>query len=488
MSPPDAPTPSRRGRRRKTAHRHPLLRRTALVVGVVMAVLLVGGGVAGFVIYRKLDGNIGVIDAFRPDIVGSDRPTKASQPETSTEPLNILVMGSDTRTGQGGGFGSAVTLSGARSDTTLLIHLPADRGSALVVSIPRDTVVEIPDCKTDTGTYAAHTERFNAAFSIGGPGCTIKTVEQLTGVFIDHFVVVDFRGFEGMVDALGGVDVCLSEPAFDVKSGLDLPAGISTVRGDQALAFVRARYTLGNGSDISRIDRQQAFMSSVVEKARSAGTLLNPIKLVRFLDAATKSVATDPDLASLNELRKLAEQVRGIPPKDITFVTTPWLVNPADPNTVVWNTTKTDPLWQAISSDTVYPPPMPKPDVIDGRPINVAPADIQLRVLNGSRVVGAATDAAAEFSAQGYQVVSLDTADSPKFLSTVVRYDPAYGAAAARTVTASLGGATRVKVPGLGSVVEVVVGADSPTVSPVVVKTPRDPGEGVRTAAEDICS
>ncbi|HUW15506.1 MAG TPA: LCP family protein [Actinomycetes bacterium] len=484
----DAPTPPPRGSRRKTPSRHPLLRRTALVVTVVVAVLLVGGGIAGFLIYRHLDGNIGVIDAFQPDIVGSDRPTKVQPSQTPTEPLNILVMGSDTRVGQGGGFGSSAVLSGARSDTTLLIHLPADRKTALVVSIPRDTVVEIPDCKTDTGTYPAHTERFNAAFSIGGPGCTIKTVEQLTDVFIDHFVVVDFRGFEGMVDALGGVDVCLSEPAFDVKSGLDLPAGISTVRGDQALAFVRARYTLGNGSDISRIDRQQAFMSSVVEKARSAGTLLNPIKLVRFLDAATKSVATDPDLASLNELRKLAEQVRGIPPKNITFVTTPWVVNPSDPNTVVWDTSRTDVLWEAIRTDASYPPPKPEPNVIDGKPIKVAPADIQLRVLNGTRVTGAATAAAAEFSAQGYSVVGVDTAESKNFVSTVVRYDPAYGTAAARTVTASLGGATRVKVPGLGSVVEVVVGKDWPGVSAVVVKTPRDPSDGIRTADENICS
>jgi LCP family protein required for cell wall assembly len=484
--PGDSVTPSR-GRRRKPRSRHPLLRRTALVVTVVLAVLLVGGGVAGYLLYRKLDGNIGEIDALRPDIVGTARPSKVQSSQTPTEPLNILVMGSDTRVGQGGLGGSAAVMSGARSDTTLLVHLPADRTSALVVSIPRDTVVAIPECTTDTGTYPAHTERFNAAFSIGGPGCTVKTVEQLTDVFIDHFVVVDFRGFEGMVDALGGVDVCLSEPVYDVKSGLDLPAGISTVRGDQALSFVRARYTLGNGSDISRIDRQQAFMSSVVEKARSAGTLLNPIKLVRFLDAATKSLATDPELASLNELRKLAEQVRGIPPKDITFVTTPWVVNPEDPNTVVWDTTRTDALWRAIRNDETYPPPKPEPDVIDGKPIVVAPADVQLRVLNGTRTSGLATAAAAQFAAQGYSVVGVDTAESTRFVSTVVRYDPAYGTAAARTVVASLGGAIRVKTPGLGSVVEVVVGKDSPTVTPVVVKTPRDPGDGVRTADENIC-
>lgn len=469
----------------KHARRHPLLRRTALVIGVVLTVLLVGGGVAGYLIYRKLDGNITEVDAFAPEIVGSDRPTKVDRPEQPTEPLNILVMGSDARAGQGAGFGG---LSGARSDTTLLVHLPADRERALVVSIPRDTVVEIPDCKTDTGTYAAHTDRFNAAFSIGGPGCTIKTVESLTDVFVDHFVIVDFSGFQGMVDALGGVDVCLEDAVYDEKSKLDLPAGVSTVQGEQALAFVRARSSIGNGSDISRIDRQQAFMSSVVEKARSAGTLLNPVKLVRFLDAATKSISTDPDLASLNALRKLAEQVRTIPPKNITFMTTPWLVNPADPNTVVWDTAETDPLWAAIRTDATYPPPAPRPDVVDGEPLSVEPTSIQVRVLNGSGADGAATAAAEELAALGYLVVGVDTAESSDFVTTVVRYDPASAPDEARTVSAALDNATRVYRSGLGTVVEVVVGDDWPGVDEVVVKVPRDPDDGVRTADEDICS
>ncbi|MFZ0323499.1 MAG: LCP family protein [Actinomycetes bacterium] len=468
-------------------HRHPLLRRTALVLGVVIAVLLVGGGVTAFVIYKKLDGNIGSVDAFNPSVVGTDRPSRVVQSASPQQPINVLVMGSDTRQGQGGGFGSAGVITGARSDTTLLVHLPADRKSALVVSIPRDTIVDIPECKTATGTYPAHTSRFNEAFSIGGPGCTIKTVESLTNVYIDHFAVVDFRGFQGMVDALGGVDVCLNEAVNDPKSRLNLPAGVSTVKGDQALAFVRARY-IGNGSDISRISRQQAFMSSVVEKARSAGTLLNPIKLVRFLDAATKSLTTDPQLANLNALRKLAEQVRSIPPKDITFVTTPWLVNPADPNTVVWDTSKTDPLWAAIRKDLPYPPPVPPATVIDGAPLTVEPSAISVRVLNGSGTPGAASSAAAELSALGFQIAGVTNAETSTFKSTVVRYDPAYATGAARTVAAALDYAPRVTSPGLGSVVEVVVGADWPGAKAVVVKTPRNPTDGIRTANQNICS
>ncbi|MEO8329924.1 MAG: LCP family protein [Candidatus Nanopelagicales bacterium] len=475
MTLPDSP-PSR-------ARRHPLLRRISLVVAAVMTVLVVGGGVAGFFIYRHLEGNITARDVTEE--LGTERPTKVVHTGATTEPLNILIMGSDTRDGQGVGFGSSDAITGARSDTTLLLHLPASRDHALVVSIPRDTIVDIPDCKTDTGTYPEHTERFNAAFSIGGPGCTIKTVESLTDVFIDHYIVVDFRGFEDVIDALGGIDVCLPEDVYEPKSGLDLPAGISTVRGAQALAYVRVR-AIGNGSDISRIDRQQAFLSSVIDKARSSGTLFNPIKLISFLDAATKSLTTDPALANLNEMRKLAQQVKSIPPKDITFMTTPWRYNPDDPNTVIWNKPKTNELWRAIREDTDYPPEPPKPTEVDGTPLTVPAADISVRVLNGSAVEGAATDAAAELEDAGFNVVGIDNAESQDFLSTVIRYD--VGAEdGARTLAAALDGASRVKRAGLGTTLEVVVGKDWPGVSDFVVKRTAD-GTGIRTADENICS
>ena len=328
------------------------------------------------------------------------------------------------------------------------------------------------------------TDRFNAAFSIGGPACTIKTVESLTNVFIDHFVIVDFNGFQDVVSALGGVDVCLPEAVNDPKSGLDLPAGISHVTGAMALSYVRARY-IGDGSDISRISRQQAFLSSVVDKAKSSGTLLNPLRLVPFLNAATKSLTTDPGLASLNELRKLAQDVKDIPPKDITFMTTPWVVNPDDPNTVIWQTSKTDKLWQAIINDDDYPPPAPKPTQMDGKNLDVAPGDIYLRVLNGSGKDGAATKAGDQLGNKGFNISGVDTAESSDFISTIVRYDPLYSDSA-RTVAASIPGATRVEKPGLGSTIEVVVGKDWPGVQHVVVKKP--PTTGVRTANQNICN
>jgi LCP family protein required for cell wall assembly len=466
---------------------HPRLRRILKWVAIIVTLLVVAGAATGFYLYQRFEGNIDVIDIG--DDLGTDRPSKAPvDPDAEREPLNILVMGSDTRAGQGKGYGPAAEITGARSDTTLLVHLPADRETATVVSIPRDTIIDVPSCKTESGMSAPYTDRFNSAFSTGGPACTIKTVEQNTGVFIDHFVIVDFSGFNNIVDALGGVDVCLPEPVYEPKSGLDLDAGVTTVTGDQALAFVRVR-AIGTGSDIDRIDRQQAFLSSLIDKAKSSGTLLNPIKLVRFLEAATKSLATDPELASLNRLRQIAQEVRGIPLKDITFVTTPWVVNPDDPNTVVWDTDKTDNLWDAIINDESYPPEQPDPTVIDGKPLDVPPSAISVRVLNGTTREGEATAAADKLDNKDYTIVGVDTAESSDFLSTVVRYDPTYETSvdAARTLSASLGGATRVEKVGLGSTLEVVVGKDWPGVTSVVVKKPPQ-DDGVRQASEDICN
>lgn len=464
-------------------------RRVFAIVGVVLAVLVVAGGVAGYLIYRNLDGNITRVDVFTSDIVGSNRPTKLVESGAPQQPLNILVMGSDTRQGQGKGFGDAGVLTGARSDTTLLVHIPADRSRLLVVSIPRDTIVDLPSCKTDTGQSAPYRDRFNAAFSIGGPGCTIKTVEQNTGVFIDHYVVVDFRGFEDMINALGKIRVCLPQPVNDPKSRLNLPAGYSEVNGAQALAYVRTRYAIGNGSDISRISRQQAFLSSVIDKATSAGTLLNPAKLLAFLRAATKSITTDPQLGSLNQMRVLAQQMRSVPPSKITFVTTPWIVNPDDPNTVLWDPNKIGALWDAIKKDDVYPPPQPPTTVIDGRPLTTAPTGIAVSVLNGSGRPGAAGRLATRLTAKGYNIATVDNAPTSDYLSTVIRYDPAYANDAARTLAAALPGASREEVPGLGTVLEVITGRQPVgAVQDVVVRQPKDPNENIRTATENICS
>ena len=208
--------------------------------------------------------------------------------------MNILLMGSDTRAdledaSEFGGTGG--DMGGARSDTTLLVHLSADRKSAIAASIPRDSMVKIPNCDDPDATLeGAETRMFNSAFSIGGPACTVRAVEQNTGVSIDHFAVVNFEGFQAMVDALGGVDICVAEDASDPKTHLDLKAGTHHLGGRDALRFVQSRKGFGDGSDIGRIGRQQDFLSAVAREATDAKLLLRPDRLLGFLDAATKSL------------------------------------------------------------------------------------------------------------------------------------------------------------------------------------------------------
>ena len=236
-------------------------------------------------------------------MLGADRPSLAPVNPDGGRPVNVLVMGSDSREGENGFIGGG-TEAGAKSDTTLVVHLAADRSWASAVSIPRDSVVEVPDCiDPATGAVSPGSRRiFNDAFTTGGPACTLKTVESLTGVRIDDWVVVDFAGFTDVVDALGTVPICLSEPVNDTKHNIHLPAGRSDVDGQTALAYVRERYTLGDGGDLGRIQRQQAFLSSVLQKATSAGTLANPARTYAFLDAVTRSLLMNPELSSLTRL------------------------------------------------------------------------------------------------------------------------------------------------------------------------------------------
>jgi LCP family protein required for cell wall assembly len=220
---------------------------------------------------------------------------------------NILVIGSDTRKGQGRGYGSGAQLNTAHSDTLLIVHIAADRQWADVMSIPRDSWVNIPACRMGNGKTASATEfKINEAFTLGnlygnkiklGTTCTIKTIERNTGIGIDHFVVVSFSGFKDMVNAVGGVPECNTTRINDPKSGLHLSAGHHLLTGRQALGYVRARYTLGDGSDLERITRQQAFMSALVGRVKSK--LLNPLAIYRFLDAATKSLTIDSQLGGI---------------------------------------------------------------------------------------------------------------------------------------------------------------------------------------------
>ncbi|MFI1972891.1 LCP family protein [Streptomyces cinnamoneus] len=307
--PPGEPATPRRRRRR-------WLRRLALALA--LALLLVAG--IGWVLYEQLNNNITTDTETAEELA---RWEKQRPSALVAGAQNILIIGSDTRSGSGNGkYGGD---SGTqRSDTTILLHVAADRNSATAVSLPRDLMAKIPSCRKPDGTYTNERfAQFNWAYELAGTACTIRTVEGITNIRIDHHIVLDFIGFKRLVDAVDGVEVCLRKPMDDREAHLRLPAGRQVLHGEAALGYVRARYSLGGGSDTERMGRQQEFLGALFREMRSDGILLNPTRLYPVLDAATRSLTTDSGLDSLRKMYDLVRTVRNIPTDRVQFLTAP---------------------------------------------------------------------------------------------------------------------------------------------------------------------
>ena len=497
LSPPPVRPPETVMSRREIHGRPHRRWRSWGVIGLVGALVVVLGGSA-FAVW-KLNANITKIDVS--GAIGTDRPTQAAG---TTGAVNLLLIGSDTREGAGndGYADNDGTLGGAHSDTNLLVHLSADRTWATVVSIPRDSMTPAPpECSATAPKDEWGMRQWNQNYRIGGTGCLIRTLEGNTGLFVDHYAVVDFRGFKQMVDALGGVDVCTSEPIDDPITHLQLGAGRHTLDGRQALQYVRVRKSVGDGSDLGRIERQQAFLSSVMQQATSTQLLVQPNRLFSFLDAATKSLTTDPEF-SVGTMRDMATSVKGIGLDEIQFVTVPNEAYEPDPNRVQWKDSA-DQIWSALREDrpvggtkkpaTASPSP-------SASPLTVAPDEVTVRVVNASGVPGLARQASEALEVQGFAGVT--TANGPVGPHGATVEYSGDRAEEARTVAAAFPGARVEKVAGLGSTVRVTLGSGAPEVvevenrlgteplpTPSISATPT-PTETVETrkADADICS
>jgi len=349
MNQPSANGPGRRarGRRRKprSAGRKTLLATAWVAAGVVV----LGGAGAGYV-YFKLNGNLHSVDINQ--MLGADRPKKV---DNGSE--NILVLGSDTRAGGNRKLGGGTDDGSARSDTAMIVHVYAGHKKASVVSIPRDTLVDRPACTDTKGTAhpAATGVMFNEAYSAGGAACAVKTVESLTGIRMDHYLEVDFAGFQRLIDDLGGVPVTTTRAIDDPQSHLDLQAGTHTLNGQQALGLVRTRHGVGDGSDLGRIQLQQAFVKALIGQVKNVGVFSDPKKLYDLADTATKSVTTDSDLGSVNSLIEFANGLKGVSTKHMTMVTMPVRYDPADPNRVLLEKSKAQLVWNALRDDRPIP-------------------------------------------------------------------------------------------------------------------------------------
>lgn len=462
--------------------------RVVLTVLSVMVLLVTVVGAGYTVVKGQLQGNITVLDISET----TGEPRSAAEPlnvindETGTyEPLTVVLMGSDTREGKGnGGFGSAAEIGGERSDTTIVMHIAGDRKSAIGVSIPRDAIISLPNCKKDKANRAGESVRFNEAIQIGGPGCTIKAIEEMSGLDINNFMLVDFRGFKRIVDAVGGVEICLKEPVDDPLSGLKLDKGKHVVEGEEALAFVRARKTLGDGSDTSRIRRQQAFLSSLMRKVLSSGTLLNPVALLDVLDAATESLTADPQMGNIDNLKDLALSLKDLKPSNVTFTTVPWTPN-SDGATVTVNAEKAKPLWDAMKNDTSWPP---KNEAGEQVLLKTAPEDIQVNVLNGTTTPGLAKKVAKQLRKKGFVVIDVGNAETTDYATTTVQFDPRWDQSA-KTLVAASGAIVSESVKKQGEVLNLIVGADFTQISEVeILDITQDYSAQVNTGDEDFCA
>ncbi|MFF5495479.1 LCP family protein [Streptomyces aquilus] len=335
-----------KGRRRKTRGGHKGLK---IAAWTAAGIVVLGGTGAGY-LYFKLNGNIKSVDIDQA--LGTDRPTKV---DNGSE--NILVLGSDTRSGSNKKLGGGADDGSARSDTAMIVHVYEGHKKASVVSIPRDTLVDRPECTDTDGNAhdAASMVMFNSAYSTGGAACAVKTVESLTGIRMDHYLEVDFSGFQKLIDELGGVDVTTTKNITDHDSHLNLKAGTHTLTGKQALGLVRTRHGVGDGSDLGRIQLQQAFIKALIDQIKHVDVFGNPKKLYDLANTATKAVTTDSDLGSVNKLMSFANGLKGISSKNMTMVTMPVQYDPADANRVLVDEAKAKAVWKALENDRAIP-------------------------------------------------------------------------------------------------------------------------------------
>lgn len=311
------------------------------------ALLLIGGAGAGYV-YFKIDGNLDSVDINAK--LGKNRPENIDNGS-----MDILVLGSDSRSGANARYGGDE--GGARSDTAMIVHLYEGHRQASVVSIPRDTLIERPECTNNDGDTVSSQRRamFNTAYEIGGPACAVKTVEQMSGIRMDHYLEVDFTGFKKLIDELGGVKITTTKSIKDDDSHLNLEPGSHKLNGEQSLGLVRTRKGVGDGSDLGRIQLQQAFMKAFIQQTKDVGVLSNPTKLLDIADTATKAITPDSELDSPAELMSFGRSLSGLGAKDIQMVTMPVEYDPIDRNRVIPLQAASQQVWNALRLDQPIP-------------------------------------------------------------------------------------------------------------------------------------
>ncbi|WP_405555223.1 LCP family protein [Streptomyces sp. NBC_01171] len=445
----------------------------------VLALLILGTAGAGYLYYQHLNGNIqkGARSGSDDSRAQRTRPNAAGQ-----TPLNILLIGSDSRASA-----ENVKLGGSKDnrsnpplgDVQMLIHVSADRKSAAMVSIPRDTRVDIPECKdAKTGrVYPATNDIINTTLARGGAGCTLATWENLTGVYIDHWMTIDFAGVVRMADAIRGVDVCVNQNVWDRStaaqrggSGLKMTAGTHKVKGEQALQWLRTRHAWG--SDVMRARAQHMYLNSMIRTLKGQNVFTDSGRLMDLAEAATKSLTVSDEISSVKKLYDLGMELKAVPTNRITSVTMPNIEDPSNSSHVLPAQGSADKLWQMLREDVSLdkngkPAKKKAADAEPAKAPSAAPERLGVQVQNGTRsdtlapVSGRARAVASALGAKGYSQAQADTSAAPSADETVVRYPSADLEGDAQAVAKALGiPAKQVERSTDVSGVTVVVGAD----------------------------
>jgi LCP family protein required for cell wall assembly len=469
-------------------------RRVLKILALVLSVLVLIVAGLGTWLYNRFSGNLHTIH------LGGDTNKTLGQEKRDAfgrTPIDILVIGTDARNTQedctlggdcniGGGYGNA--------DVEMLVHVSADRSNATVMSIPRDTIVDVPAC-TDPTKSANRTGGYrgmvNSALAYGAQ-CQMQTIHQLTGIPISHFMMVTFSGVVSMSDAVGGVNVCVDNNVYDTYSHLKLAKGTHNLKGAAALEFVRSRHAFGDGGDLGRLAAQHLYLSSMMRAMRGAGTLTDPARLFDLADAATKALTVDSGLGSVTSLLGLANDVAKVPTNRITFTTMQTQTDPANPNRLVVGP-DAQALFAAIANDQSLTSPgggavapsasasasastsasasvapaaasaSPSPSATGSGSDAVAAAQIDVHVENASGTRGRATQLADALTSRGFGSGTTAVTSPTTTPTTQLRYAPG-DQAAARAVATALGlPDSALSSSSAGSGVTLVIGADWPS-------------------------
>ncbi|MFF5790293.1 LCP family protein [Streptomyces sp. NPDC012693] len=428
-------------------------------MATALSVTVLAAGGIGHAVVTGLNTGITRVDPFK-DM--KNRPQAGHG-------MNVLVVGTDGRDRITAEEKEKYRLGGAPchcTDTVMLVHISEDRDRASVVSLPRDSYAEMPEHTdlTSGEKHQAHPVKLNAAYAEGGPGLTVRTVESMTGVKIDHYLEVDFTSFMRTVDAVGGVQICTTRPVKDPYTGLDLKAGTHELDGGRALQYVRSRHIDG-AADIGRMQRQQRFLAALVERISSGGVLFNPVRFREVATAMLSSVRADEDFGT-DQLFALAKAMRGFTPASSEFVSVP-IGDMSFPvkgigSTVKWDAAKAQKLFQALREDRPLTPA--KPASSDKAPrdvvVDVAPRTVRVQVYNGTRTDGLGRKVDDALRGTGFDTTRTPmTAPGKDRARTVVEYDPRWDRSA-KTLAAALPGAELEPVAGRGGTLRVTVGAD----------------------------